>query len=130
MKLRICFLVMSLSALIYYGVTQLAPSGRAATVSSTFHALGRTALTRIESAQEADSEPEYQTRLANADTALDIAHRAVVSPADEREFMQLFSYMQAVKQDHVLAMSASDPDQSPDHNAVNNARAAAMNVFK
>jgi hypothetical protein len=130
MKIRICFLVMSLSALIYYGATQLAPSGRAATVSSTFHALGKTALTRMENAQEADSEPEYQTRLANAETALEIAHRAVVSPADEREFMQLFSYIQAVKQDHVVAITNSDASLPPDHDAVNNARAAAENVFK
>lgn len=130
MKVRICFLVMSLSALIYYGATQLAPSGRAATVSSTFHALGKTALTRIESAQEADSEPEYQARMATADSSLDIAHHAVVSPADEREFTQLLSYMQAVKQDHVLAIAAGSPDQPPDHEAVNHARAAAENTFK
>jgi len=130
MKVRICFLVMSLSALIYYGATQMAPSGRAATVSSSFHALGKTALARMESAQDADSEPEYQTRLQNADAALETAHHAVVSAADEREFVQLLSYMQAVKQDHVVAMTASDPSQPPDHDAVNNARAAAENVFK
>ncbi|HKT25167.1 MAG TPA: hypothetical protein VJR04_11225 [Terriglobales bacterium] len=130
MKLRICFLVMSLSALIWYAVVQLAPSGRAATVSMAFHQLGKTALTRIESAQEAESEPEFQTRIANADVAMDIARRSAVSAADQREFAELMSYMLAVKQDHNLVLTSSDPNQPPDHDAVNNARAAAEATFK
>ncbi len=130
MKLRICFLVMSLSALIWYAIVQLAPSGRAATVSASFHQLGKTALTRIESAQEAESESEFQTRIANADVAMDIARRSAVSAADQREFAQLMSYMLAVKQDHNLALVSSDPSQPPDHDAVNNARSAAETTFK
>lgn len=130
MKLRICFLVMSLAALIWYAVVQLAPSGRAATVSTQFHQLGKTAMLRLENAQDAGSEPEFETRIANADMAVDMARRATVSAADQREFAQLMSYMMAVKQDHTLALTSSDPSQPPDHDAVNNARAAAEAIFK
>ena len=129
MKVRICFLVMSLAALIWYAVVQLAPSGRAATVSATFHQLGKTALTRIENAQDAESDSEFQTRIANADVAMDIARRSAVSAADQREFVQLMSYMMAVKQDRNLALTNSDPSLPPDHDAVNNARAAAEATF-
>jgi|SRR5690348_5414583 len=130
MKVRICFLVMSLAALIWYAAVQLAPSGRAATVSASFHQLGKTALARIESAQDAESDSEFETRLANADVAMDLARRAAVSAADQREFAQLMSYMMAVKQDHSLVLASSDPSQPPDHEAVNNARAAAEATFK
>ena len=130
MKLRICFLVMSLAALIWYAVVELAPSGRAATVSTQFHQLGKTAMLRLESAQDAESESEFDTRIASADTAVDIARRATVSAADQREFAQLMSYMLAVKKDHTMALSSSDPSQPPDHEAVNNARAAAEATFK
>ena len=130
MKLRVCFLVMSLAALIWYAVVQLAPSGRAATVSMSFHQLGKTAMLRIESAQEAQSDPEFETRIANASVAMDMARQSAVSAADQREFAQLMSYMLAVKQDHNLAITSSDPSQPPDHDAVNNARAAAEATFK
>ena len=130
MKLRICFLVMSLAALIWYAVIQLAPSGRAATVSGQFHQLAKTAMLRLESAQDADSEPDFETRIASADVAVDMARRATVSAADQREFAQLMSYMLAVKQDHTMALTSSDPSQPPDHEAVNNARASAEAIFK
>lgn len=130
MKLRICFLVMSLAALIWYAVIQLAPSGRAATVSTQFHQLGKTAMLRLESAQDAESEPEFETRIASADMAMETARRAAVSAADQREFAQLMSYMLAVKQDHTIALTSSDPSQPPDHDGVNNARAAVEATFK
>ncbi|GEM_PF-3407477 len=130
MKLRVCLLVMSLSALIWYAVVELAPSGRAATVSTSFHQLGKTAMLRIESAQDAQSDSEFETRIAVADTAMDMARRSAVSAADQREFAQLMSYMLAVKQDHTMALASSDPNQPPDHDAVNNARAAAEATFK
>ena len=130
MKVRICFLVMSLSALIWYAKVQLAPSGQAATVSAAFHQLGKSTLTRIEEAQDASSETEFQTRIANADRSLQIARGSAVSAADQREFARLMSYMLAVKQDHDLALASSDPSQTPDHEAVNNARAAAEETFK
>jgi hypothetical protein len=38
--------------------------------------------------------------------------------------------MLAVKQDHTMALTSSDPSQPPDHEAVNNARAAAEATFK
>lgn len=130
MKLRICLLVISLSALIWYAVVELAPSGRAATVSASFHQLGKTALVRIESTQDAQSDPDFEARLAAADAAMDMARRAAVSAADQREFTQLVSYMLAVKQDHTMALANPDPSQPPDHDAVNNARAAAEATFK
>jgi len=130
MKVRICLLVMSLSALIWYAAVQLAPSGRAATVSTSFHQLGKTALSRIESAQDSQSDAEFETRVAAADNAMDLARRTAVSAADQREFAQLMSYMMAVKQDHAMTLTNSDPSQAPDHNAVNNARTAAEATFK
>jgi hypothetical protein len=130
MKVRICFLVMSLAVLIYYGFVQLAPAGRSATRSSTFHQLGKNALARIESAQEASSENEYETRIADADRALATAQSAVVTGADQTEFARLTSYMHAVKQDHELALTASDSSQQPDHEQTNTARANAESTFK
>jgi len=130
MKVRICFLAMSLAALIYYGFVQLAPGGRTATRSSTFHQLGKNALARIESAQDASSEDEYQTRIADADRALATAQSAVVTGADQTEFARLTSYIHAVKQDHQLALAASDPSQQPDHGPSNLARANAESTFK
>ena len=53
-----------------------------------------------------------------------------MSAADQREFAELMSYMLAVKQDHNLVLTSSDPNQPPDHDAVNNARAAAEATFK
>lgn len=85
---------------------------------------------RLESAQDAESESEFNIRIASADTAVDIARRATVSAADQREFAQLMSYMMAVKQDHTMALTSSDPSQPPDHDAVNNARAAVEATFK
>jgi len=130
MKVRICFLAMSLAVLIYYGFVQLAPAGRTATRSSTFHQLGKNALVRIESAQDAGSEDEYQTRAADADRALATAQSAVVTGADQTEFARLTSYMHAVKQDHQLALAAADPSQQPDHEQTNTAKANAERTFK
>ena len=130
MKIRICFLVMSLSALIWYGFVQLAPSGRAATVSAGFHQLGKNAVSKLEQAQDADSDPEFQMRIADADRAVGFARTAAVSAADQKEFARLMSYMLAVKQDHMMALTSTDPSQPPDHEAVNNARAAAESTFR
>lgn len=130
MKVRICFLVMSLAVLIYYGFVQLAPAGRSATRSSTFHQLGKNALVRIESAQDASSEDQYQTRIADADRALATAQSAVVTGADQTEFARLTSYMYSVKQDHQLALTAADPSQQPDHEQTSLARANAESTFK
>lgn len=131
MKLRICFLVMSLSALVYYGFIQLAPAGRAATVSSQFHQLGKNALARIERAHDAENdEGEFSVRIGEADTALTIAQAASRSAADEAEFVRLVSYMQAVKQDHQLMQTASYAGDQPDHQQVNAARQTAENTFR
>ncbi|HVH87841.1 MAG TPA: hypothetical protein VM912_14025 [Terriglobales bacterium] len=130
MKLRICLLVMSMAALFYYGFAHMAPAARNATVSSAFHQLGKNALTKIEAAQDAASDTEYQTRIAAADLAFTTAQRAIVSGADQAEFARLLSYMQAVKQDHMLAQTASDPSQQPDHEQTNAARANAENTFR
>ncbi|HWC19350.1 MAG TPA: hypothetical protein VG498_20225 [Terriglobales bacterium] len=130
MKIRICFLVMSLALLIYYGFVQLAPAGRTATRSSAFHQLGKNALAKIENAQDASSEEEFQGRIVDADRALVTAQSAVVTGADQTEFARLTSYMQAVKQDHQLAQTASDPSQQPDHEQTNAARANAESTFK
>ena len=130
MKVRMCFLVMSLALLIYYGFMQMAPAGRTATRSSTFHQLGKNALLRIESAQDAGSEEEYQSRIADADRFVTTAQSAVVTGADQTEFSRLTSYMQAVKLDHQLSLAASDPSQQPNHEQTNTARANAESTFK
>jgi len=131
MKIRICFLVMMLAPLFYYGAIQLAPAGRAATVSTAFHELGKTALKRIESAQEAQSEPDsgFDSRVAEAETALAIANTAAVSAADRREYTQLVTYLHDVKQDRILMQASNDPG-SVDHEQTNAARESAERTFK
>jgi len=84
MKIRVCFLVIMLAPMVYYGMIQLAPAGKAATVSASFHGLGKTALQRIESAQEAagGTDEVFNARVADAHRALAVANSAAVSPAD------------------------------------------------
>ena len=130
MKVRICFLVMSLSALIWYGVVQLAPSGRAATVSAQFHQLGKNAVASLKDAQEAESDFDFQSRIALADQAMNRARTAAISAADQKEFAKLMRYSLAVKQDHQMSLALADPSEPPDHTVVNDARTAAEATFK
>jgi hypothetical protein len=131
MKVRVCFLAMMLAPLFYYGAIQMAPAGRAATVSSSFHQLGRTAFQRIEKAQEAQSEPDnvFEQRIAEAEQAVAIANTAAVSAADRREYMQLVSYLHSVKQDRLL-MQASSDSNLVDQEQSNNARSGAEKIFR
>src|SRR5215469_15073238 len=111
MKIRVCFLVIMLAPLVYYGMIHLAPSGKAATVSASFHGLGKTALRRIESAQSAasDTDEVFNARVEEADRALAVANSAAVSPADRRDYTRLMNYLYSVKQDR-LVQAASDPN--------------------
>lgn len=133
MKIRVCFLLMMLAPLVYYGLIQLAPAGRAATVSASFHGLGKTALQRIESAQEAasDTDEVFNARVAEADRALAVANSAVVSAADRRDYTRLVNYLYSVKQDRLL-QAASDPNsgQTEDQEQTNSARDAAEKTFQ
>ena len=126
MKARICFLAMFLAPLIYYGAIQLAPAGRAATVSSNFRQLGQFALTKIEAAQDAEGNIDFEARVADAERALTTANGAAHTDADRRDYTRLVSYMQAVKQDHLLMQA--DPS-SADHEQMNNARDGAEKAF-
>src|SRR5215469_11407924 len=112
MKIRVCFLVIMLAPLVYYGMIHLAPSGKAAMVSASFHGLGKTALQRIESAQDAasDTDEVFNARVEDADRALAVANSAVVSPADRRDYARLVNYLYSVKQDHLL--QAPDPNSA------------------
>lgn len=132
MKIRICFLVMSLAPILYYGFAQLAPAGRAATVSSGFRQLGKAALGKIESAQDALSEPEevYSQRILEADQAMAIARGAAHSAADQRDFTRLTGYLYDVKQDRMLAIAQTDPDQKPDLEQTNAAKEGAERAFQ
>jgi hypothetical protein len=131
MKIRICFLVMMLAPLFYYGAIQLAPAGRAATVSTGFRRLGQAALAKIESAQDAQSEPDsvYDSRIVEAESALAIANTAAVSAADRRDYTRLVTYLHDVKQDRILMQASSDPG-SVDHEQANAARESAERTFK
>ena len=132
MKARICFLAMALAPLIYYGAVQLAPAGRAATVSSGFHQLGKVALLKIESAQDGFSESDdvFNQRLAEADRSLAVAGAAAHTAADQRDYTRLVTYLHAVKQDHSLMQTAIDPSQQPDHEQTNSARQSAESAFQ
>lgn len=134
MKIRICFLVIMLAPLAYYGMIQLAPAGKAATVSASFHGLGKTALQKIESAQDAasDTDEVFNARVAEADRALAVANSAVVTPADRRDYTRLVNYLYSVKQDRLL-QAASDPNnagQTQDQEQTDAARAAAERTFQ
>jgi hypothetical protein len=131
MKLRICFLVMGLIPVLYYGVAMLAPAGRAATVSDGFQRLGKAAVARIESAQEVDAESEdvFQPRIALAEAAMATANGAATSTADRRGYTQLVRYLQTVKMERSQALA--NPDRSSlDHESTNAAREAAEREFR
>jgi hypothetical protein len=130
MKVRICFLVMGLVPLLYYGFVMLAPAGRAATVSVGFHELGKAALTRIESVQEADSESDevFQPRLMSAEAAMASANSAVASAADQRGFAQLVRYLQTVKLERSQMLVSGDAG-SVDHEPTNAAKESAEREF-
>jgi len=131
MKVRICFLVMLLAPLFYYGVTHLAPAGRAATVSSSFHQLGKTAFERIEKAQQAQNAPDavFDPCIADAEQAVAIANTAAVTAADKREYTQLVDYLHAVKQDRLL-MQASNDSGPVDQGQTIAARNSAERIFR
>jgi hypothetical protein len=131
MKVRICFLVMMLAPLFYYGAIQLAPAGRAATVSSNFHQLGKIAVEKIEKAQEAQSEPDsvFDPCIAEAEQAVAIANTAAVTTGDRREYAQLVNYLHSVKQDRLL-MQASNDSGPVDHEQSNAARGSAKRIFR
>ena len=132
MKVRICFLAMMLAPLIYYGMGMMAPDARMATVSAGFHQLGKATLGKIESAQDAlsDSDDVFNQRVAEADSAMALAKGAAHTAADQRDLTRLFNYLYDVKQDHMLAIAASDPSQKPDGEQTNAARQAAETAFQ
>ena len=131
MKVRICFLAMMLTPLFYYGAIHLAPAGRAATVSSNFHQLGKIAFEKIKQAQETQSEPDtvFDPCIAEAEQAVAVANTAAVTPADRREYTQLVSYLHSVKQDRLL-MQASNDSRSMDQEQSNAARSSAERIFR
>ena len=131
MKVRVCFLVMMLAPMIYYGSMHLAPAGRAATVSSNFHALGKIALDKIEKAQQSESQTDdvFDPAIAEAEQAVAVANTAAVTQADKREYSQLVSYLHSVKQDRLL-MQASNDSSSVDQEPTNNARNGAERIFR
>src|SRR5437764_427698 len=127
MKVRICFLVIMLAPLFYYGAIHLAPAGHAATVSSNFHQLGRVAFEKIEKAQQAQSETDavFDPGISEAEQAVAVANTAAVTPADRREYTQLVNYLHSVKQDRLL-MQASADSGPVDQGASNAARDARI----
>jgi len=131
MKVRVCFLVMMLAPVFYYGAIHLAPAGRAATVSSNFRLMGKTAFEKIEKAQQVQSEPDtvFDPYIAEAERAVAVANTAAVTPADRREYTQLVSYLHAVKQDRLL-MQASNDGGPVDHEQSNIARSSAERMFR
>ena len=131
MKVRVCFLVMMLAPVFYYGAIHLAPAGRAATVSSNFRLLGKIAFEKIERAQQVQSEPDtvFDPSVAEAEQAVAVANTAAVTPADRREYTQLVSYLHAVKQDRLL-MQASNDGGPVDHEQSNIARSGAGRIFR
>jgi hypothetical protein len=130
MKVRICFLVMGLVPLLYYGFVMLAPAGRAATVSVGFHQLGKAALTRIENAQEAESESDdvFQARLISAEAAMASANSAATSAADRRGYTQLVRYLQTVKLERSQMLVSGDAGPV-DHEPTNAAKESAEREF-
>jgi len=131
MKVRVCFLVMMLAPVLYYGATHLAPAGQAATVSSNFHQLGKIAFEKIEKAQQAQSEQDtvFDPAIAEAEQAVAVANTAAVTQADKREYSQLVSYLHAVKQDRLLTQASNDSG-SVDHEQSNLARNSAERIFR
>jgi hypothetical protein len=133
MKVRICFLVMALAPILYYGFAQMAPAGRAATVSTGFRTLGKAALQKIESAQEAVNEPEdvFAPRLAEAENALNLANGAAVSAADRRDYTRLVSYLHDVKEDRTYSQLSNDgsSNQQQGQEQTNAARESAERAF-
>lgn len=131
MKVRICFLVMMLAPVLYYGATHLAPAGRAATVSSNFHQLGKIAFEKIEKAQQAQNESDaaFDPCIAEAEQAVAVANTAAVTAADKREYTQLVDYLHAVKQDRLL-MQASNDSGPVDQGQTMAARNNAERIFR
>jgi|SRR5215472_4792662 len=131
MKVRVCFLAMMLAPLIYYGMIHLAPAGRAATVSSNFHQLGKIALEKIEKAQEVRSEPDdvFDPCVSEAEQAVAVANTAALTAAERREYTQLVSYLHSVKQDRLL-MQASNDSSSVDQTQSSAARSSAERIFR
>jgi len=131
MKIRICFLVLALAPLFYYGMIQWAPAGRAATVSSNFRHLGKSAVGKIETAQEASSEADsvFQDRVAEAEQALVMANNCARTDAERRDYLRLVSYLSSVKQDHILMQASNDPSTESDHDRTDAARESAEKAF-
>ena len=123
---------MALAPILYYGFAQLAPAGRAATVSEGFHVLGKAALGKIESVQDALSESDevFNQRVAEADQAMTLARQAAHSAADQRDYSRLVNYLYDVKQDRMFAAVATDPSQPQDHEQTNAARQGAESAFR
>ncbi len=121
---------MALVPIFYYGFAMMAPAGRAATVSIGFQQLGKAALARIESAQDAASESDevFQSRLALADAAMASANGAAASAADRSRYTQLVRYLQTVKMERSQAFASGDA-ASLDHESTNAAREAAERAF-
>jgi hypothetical protein len=131
MKIRICFLVMGLVPLLYYGAVMLAPAGRAATVSEGFQRLGKAAVVHIASAEEVATESDevFQPRLAQAEMAMASANSAATSAADRRGYTQLVRYLQTVKAEHSQMLASGDAG-SVDRDPANVAREAAEREFR
>ena len=132
MKIRVAFLVMMMAPLVYYGMIQLAPAGRAATVSAAFHGLGKTALEKIKAAQDAEgsSDDEFNSRVADSERALQTANTAAVSAADRRDYTRLVVYLQSVKQDRALTQASGNPGTDDDHAQMNATRQGAEQAFQ
>ena len=132
MKIRIAFLVMMMAPLVYYGLIQLAPAGRAATVSGPFRGLGKTALEKIKAAQDAEGESDdvFNNRVAEADRALQTTNTAAVSAADRRDYTRLVVYLQSVKQDRALTQASGNPGTEEDHAQMNATREGAERTFQ
>jgi hypothetical protein len=130
MKIRICCLVIALVPIFYYGFAFMAPAGRAATVSTGFRQLGKSAVARIESVQDAVSESDevFQPRLSLAEAAVANADRAAVTAADRSRYTQLVRYLLTVKMEHSQALASGDA-ASVDHEPTNAAREAAERAF-
>ena len=131
MKVRVCFLIMMLAPVFYYGAYHLAPAGRAATVSSNFHQLGKSAFQKIEKAQEVQSEPDdvFDPSVAEAEQAVAVANTAAVTPADRREYTQLVTYLHSVKQDRLLRQASNDSGPV-DQTQSSLARSSAERIFR
>ena len=131
MKIRVAFLVMMLAPMVWYGMIQLAPAGRAATPSAAFHGLGKTALEKIKAAQEAEGESDdvFNDRLADAERALQTANTAVVTAADRRDYTRLVVYLQNVRQDRALTQASGNPGTDEDHAQMNATREGAERAF-